>query len=69
MRHDFYEMKIDASAQFCCCDCARSYVLTEDQQHWFHDKGYPLPKRCESCRAVKRDRNAQREAGGEGPAA
>jgi len=64
MRHNFYETKDRASEQFCCFDCSASYVLTVDQQEWFHDKGYPFPKRCEGCRAAKRDRNARREANG-----
>jgi hypothetical protein len=64
MRHHFYETKDAAPAQFCCCDCGASYVLTSDQQQWFHAKGYPFPKRCEVCRAAKRERNARREANG-----
>ena len=64
MRHNFYETKDRASAQFCCFDCGASYVLTADQQEWFHEKGYPFPKRCEACRAAKRERNARREANG-----
>jgi hypothetical protein len=63
MRRYFYETKDRTAGQFLCFDCAAPYVLTAEQQDWFHAKGYPLPKRCEGCRAAKRERNTRRASG------
>jgi hypothetical protein len=68
MRHDFSETKDRASAQFSCFDCAALYVLTAEEQQWYLAKGYHLPRRCEPCRAAKRERNARRASGEGAPA-
>lgn len=46
-----------------CVDCGTDYTLTPAQQGNFKALGYELPKRCNPCRAKKRDdRKARDEA-------
>jgi hypothetical protein len=37
-----------------CRDCAQPFVIDPGQQAWYVAKGFPLPVRCESCRATRR---------------
>ena len=43
MRRDFYETR-STPPHNSVAAIAPDYVSTEDQQYWFHDKGYPLPQ-------------------------
>jgi CxxC-x17-CxxC domain-containing protein len=44
-----------------CQDCGQSFTFTADDQEFFNTKGYTEPKRCPSCRQV---RKAERGDGG-----
>lgn len=36
-----------------CMECHRSYYIYISEKRWMERKGYPLPKRCVSCRKTK----------------
>lgn len=42
-----------------CKDCGREFVVTEQEQKWYQDKGFDLPKRCPTCRKAKRSTRKQ----------
>lgn len=44
-----------------CKDCNRPFIFTEGEQRWFETKGFKPPKRCASCRAEKKAREAQQD--------
>ena len=46
-----------------CMDCGQEFVFTESEQDFYAEKGFTDPKRCASCRAIKK---AQRESSGGG---
>lgn len=37
-----------------CKDCGDNFVITADDQKWYAEKGFKEPKRCKSCRALRR---------------
>lgn len=37
-----------------CKECGDDFVLTVDDQEWYKSKGFQEPKRCKSCRALRR---------------
>lgn len=37
-----------------CKECGETFVLTVDDQKWYKNKGFTEPKRCKSCRALRR---------------
>lgn len=37
-----------------CKECGDNFVLTVNDQKWYQDKGFTFPKRCKSCRALRR---------------
>ena len=38
-----------------CIDCNNVFFMTDDDEKWYTDKGWPIPKRCKSCREKKAD--------------
>lgn len=38
-----------------CCDCGRSFEITNNQYDYFVGKGFDIPKRCTSCREAKKN--------------
>lgn len=42
-----------------CIDCKEEFTLVMGEQHFYKEKGFDLPKRCEKCRVVKRKRNEE----------
>ncbi len=38
-----------------CAECGQEFVFTADDQEFFASRGYSQPKRCRSCRAVRRN--------------
>jgi len=44
-----------------CADCSQEFVFSESEQTFYADKGFTEPRRCPSCRAI---RKAQRNDGG-----
>lgn len=37
-----------------CKECGDNFVITVDDQKWYAEKGFKAPKRCKSCRALRR---------------
>lgn len=37
-----------------CIDCGRAFDLTKEEQDWYKEKGFALPKRCKECRKERR---------------
>ncbi len=42
-----------------CKDCGTPFVLTESEQAFYKDKGFPEPKRCKSCREARKQQKAE----------
>lgn len=40
-----------------CVDCTAPYEITESEVDFYKGKGFPLPKRCFSCRTKRREKN------------
>ena len=38
-----------------CNECGRIFCLSENQIEWYLSKGWNLPKRCFTCREIKRN--------------
>jgi hypothetical protein len=38
-----------------CKECGDDFVLTVDDQKWYQEKGFKEPKRCKSCRHLRRE--------------
>lgn len=39
-----------------CKECGYEFVLTVDDQKWYAEKGFTEPKRCKSCRRLRREK-------------
>lgn len=37
-----------------CCDCSNDFTFTARDQDFFAQKGYATPRRCKSCRDLKK---------------
>lgn len=37
-----------------CIDCGRTFDLTKEEQDWYKEKGFAMPKRCKECRKERR---------------
>lgn len=37
-----------------CIDCGKAFDLTVEEQDWYKEKGFALPKRCKECRKERR---------------
>jgi len=37
-----------------CADCGKDFIFTEGEQRYFWSKGLAEPKRCKSCRVIRR---------------
>ena len=37
-----------------CRDCNEDFVINPDEQAWYREKNYDLPKRCPACREMRR---------------
>lgn len=40
-----------------CKDCPTQFEVTDGEVEFFKDKGLAIPKRCQPCRKLKRERN------------
>lgn len=50
-----------AAVSITCKDCGTVFVMGHKEANWYSNMGYPLPKRCPSCRAKRKA--GQKEAG------
>lgn len=39
-----------------CKECGDKFVLTVNDQEWYKEKGFMEPKRCKSCRHLRREK-------------
>ena len=39
-----------------CKECGDNFVLTADDQKWYKEKNFKEPKRCKSCRHLRREK-------------
>lgn len=44
-----------------CLECGETFEIAEEEQNWYKEKDYKLPKRCKSCRSLRRKRVIGRE--------
>ena len=42
------------SEHFTCVECGRGFILSYDEQRWYRDRGWQIPKRCKTCRSRRR---------------
>lgn len=40
-----------------CTDCHEPFIITPDEQQFFQQKKFDLPKRCKPCRVIRRQNN------------
>lgn len=55
------------STHYICTDCGRGFTLSHEEQRWYQEKGWPLPKRCEECRSERRRERDSGNMGFSGP--
>lgn len=39
-----------------CQDCGEEFNFSEKDQRFYEEKGFKSPKRCKTCRNIKKDR-------------
>lgn len=44
-----------------CKDCGKEFTISEQEQKWYEEKGFQMPKRCPKCRKNKRARNNRKD--------
>jgi len=44
-----------------CVDCHETFMFTAGDQEFYEAKGFANPKRCRSCRQLKKDQRAYDE--------
>lgn len=44
-----------------CLDCQQDFAFSVQEQEFFAEKGFSVPKRCRDCRAKRRERRKQGE--------
>lgn len=37
-----------------CKECGNTFEITKEEQDWYKEKGFELPKRCRNCRKERR---------------
>jgi CxxC-x17-CxxC domain-containing protein len=50
--------------QLTCSDCGQSFTFTSEDQAFFQERGYSVPKRCKPCRQAKKNEQAGGGGGG-----
>ena len=44
-----------------CKECGEFFNIDEKEQMWYKEKGFSLPRRCYSCRSLRRKKVIGRE--------
>jgi CxxC-x17-CxxC domain-containing protein len=47
-----------------CADCGQEFLFSGDDQEFYAARGFTEPKRCRSCRALRRSEREGGDAGG-----
>ena len=42
-----------------CTDCGETFEVSAEEQAWYEEKGFMLPKRCPKCRKARRANKKQ----------
>lgn len=42
-----------------CIDDDKEFTVTKEEQEWYKNKGFDLPKRCKDCRLKRKQNNGQ----------
>ena len=48
------ENTIMKDVKITCKDCGKEFTVSEQEQKWYKDRDFDLPKRCPECRKAKR---------------
>lgn len=43
-----------ADLQLICSDCGQEFAFSGEEQEFFRERGYSIPKRCKPCRQAKK---------------
>ena len=49
-----------------CADCSQEFVFSESEQAFYADKGFTEPRRCASCRAIRKSQRGDSGSGDRG---
>lgn len=52
--HTIEELDIEVTHSHDCISCGSTFTMTESDEKWYSDKGWPIPKRCKACRDEKK---------------
>jgi hypothetical protein len=55
--HEKADKGSDIMKHYTCIECNTDFTLTEKEEQWYLKKGYPIPKRCKTCRDNKKMRD------------
>lgn len=44
-----------------CKDCGVTFDVTPEEQAWFAERGWEIPKRCKSCRRANKEKKQNRK--------
>lgn len=44
-----------------CKECGEFFDIDDNEQKWYNEKGFHLPRRCKSCRHLRREKVIGRE--------
>ena len=47
--------RVDMNEVKKCIECEGEFLLTEGEKKFFADKEFPFPRRCPTCRKIRRD--------------
>ena len=47
-----------------CADCGQEFLFSGDDQEFYQSRGFSEPKRCRSCRAMRRTEREGGDTGG-----
>ena len=42
------------TVKIACVDCGTMFEVSTEEQKWYEEKGFKLPKRCIKCRKSRR---------------
>ena len=51
----------DQDQTIACKDCRVDFVFTAGEAQFYADKGFQIPRRCKSCRALKKAQDQESE--------
>lgn len=55
------EIEQNNFSYFKCVNCGQEFVITKDEELFYKNKMWPMPKRCKKCRKIKKKKHAEEE--------